>query len=285
MKKIFYIAIMIILIASLSTTVAFGVYYSTDFSIAEDTTELANENVESELITDSTGSYQAEIAYNNILTGGGYMIRSLQFYVDSAALAAETGKSVSSTETEINAMLSSLAGTYSFLGYGVNLTNCFLDITVEIYSSYTDYYIAYGIDGYYNSESSYESKNYGFFVDTYVVGETIFANMYNNGLYDALLTMTAVTGLEETDVALIYNYGTKYSTNLITSDATNTYYYENYGCYIHKYVMDINSTDLQYTLIQHTPNTTLWYLVILLGGTALALGLFGFMIVYKRRKA
>ncbi len=265
-KKITSILITILLSVIMGTMLFSGVCFA----------ETTSDN------TQAQPTYFAEMTYNNILTGSGSLIRSLQFYVDVNALANKTGKTVAITTAESNVVLQSIQASYEVRGYSTELKDSFLDITLEKYDSYTDYYIAYDIDGYEKNTSDNKSENNGLFIDTYIVGQTVFADMSSNGLQTQYTKLLLIDGISANDVQFIYNYGTKYSTDLIKSNASKIYYFENHDAYIHKFTMDINNLDMEYTLIQHSANTVLWYVIILAIGLVLAGALAGAMIMHKR---
>lgn len=204
--------------------------------------------------------YLAEITFNNLNLTDGSVIRALQVYIDTAALT----KDVSSTEKElrlwdVESSLSFLAEQYKERGFTAKYEDGFLDITLEKFDSFTDLYIASGRDGYEESDGI-RGLEWGFWYNKYTFSDkTIFSQMENTIIQQITNQVADIRGIDEEDIAYIFNYGTLYSKRTLDSDADNIYYYSKYAINIHKFVMDKDSLDREFTIYQYSPNVITWY--------------------------
>lgn len=183
--------------------------------------------------------------------------------------------------TFYESMLTSLKAKYgSYVGGSLSTDR----VTVYIYfESYTEYYMAHGIDGFtYEEDDDSTIKETGFFYDTYVtVTKTMFSEEYHQSyLYtDFLQPMSEFAESFGKSVGKVYVYGTKY-TRAITSDADYTELDD--GIRYHYYYID--DPEREITLKQSSPNTGVTYGLIIGIGVLVAAATATVVIVMRKKE-
>ena len=89
------------------------------------------------------------------------------------------------------------------------------------------------------------------------------ADNYLNYVYGEL---TADGLISSSDIDFVFNYGTAYSTKLIESDADYVYVFKSPDgkqSYVHEFRMSVDERAREITLVQHSPNTASWYLIVI----------------------
>jgi hypothetical protein len=98
---------------------------------------------------------------------------------------------------------------------------------------------------------------------------TVFSGSFFNPLVQALLD----AGIEEENIKFVYDYATRYSAGLITSDADRISQDGGSGMYFHSFEMGAADRGRVITLTQRTPNVPVWSIIALAVG-CLAAGIF-----------
>lgn len=205
-------------------------------------------------------AFLAEISYNNLLLRNGSIVRKLQVWVNESELfEGAEGTNYEMKKATLEFAKEALINTLKQGGYEVVEGDGYLEVPLESYDSYTDMYIAYGHDGYEVDEGA-DIPEKGVFFNKYTsTMATPFASIEGTIIEDIAGYLTLINGIDAIDVAYVYNYGTKYSPQLISSDADSIYLYRAENIYIHKFLMNKYTLDRQITLTQTSPNTLVWY--------------------------
>ncbi|MFA5450261.1 MAG: hypothetical protein WC292_07495 [Clostridia bacterium] len=240
-------------------------------------------------------SYKIEVTYNDFLLSGGDILRNFTFWVDQERV--NSGLSVAMqaiVNSQILEAFSNIEDDFEDAGYLVSYTenSGFLEVSLEYYESYTEQYAALGIDGYEKPSSSAQTEKGFFFNTSQINRDTIYKNLKEGaysegsplGLLDAATQkLFSIHNIEESDILYIYNYGTKYSTRLINSDADSIYTHEKLGITIHKFAMDNSEMLREITLTQTSPNAPVWYALVF-GATAVVAAVIVGVAVYRVKK-
>lgn len=293
MKKIIVIAVIAVLtaISFALSAVAYAGVAAWNNTV---TKPALYENVnETEMPTETLihGGYTAEISYNNLLLKDGGILRNLQFYIDSGKLTEGATLAVKTQRLQSAAKkLSDIKDLYESAGFTVNTSENYVEVSVEYYESYTDMYLAYGINGYESNADETEAETGWFFNKYHRTDTTVFSALAsaNSGSLASYIVESAdilktVEGMTDNDIAYIYNYGTKYSKFTINSDADNIYKSSELGITIHKFVMDKDHLNRQITFSQTSPNTITWYAITIML-TAVLAGIFIAIAIIDTKK-
>lgn len=260
--RILLILLIIAVIVSVSGVTALAVYSADvnanfDFYDAEISNELLGQPEES--------VNKAEVIYNDLILKSGAIMRSLMFSVNSEVLTAGMGESEAlKTEESAKANIAYLKQLFTEKNFTVDGDDYFLEVGLEYYDSYTDLYIAYDMDGYMTSEPSKADSKGAFFNLYQSTRYTVFNNIENTYIQLGMNTLRNIENITDDEIRCVYNYGTKYSTGCINSNADKIYKDSSLKINIHRFELSLDNLNRTYTLYQTTPNTTVWYLTAIL---------------------
>lgn len=212
-----------------------------------------------------------EIIYNSLLFTNGNYKYGIQVYVDIEALIAGVSSVTGATQIAeaVSARLKTVYDRFTSAGMKAEYDEegYFIDAVLAEYADAEALSIANGETGYDVSSSS-GTLYKGFFFSDYVVSyRTAFADAeednYLNYVYDEL---TADNLIPPSDIDFVFNYGTAYSSELIESDADYVYKFkapDGRESYVHEFRMSVDERAREITLVQHSPNTVSWYLIVI----------------------
>lgn len=136
------------------------------------------------------------------------------------------------------------------------------------FSGLTEYYQFYGITGDETEESSAEVISGFWFNKIKSTMQTVFADLndeeFVEPFYKKYFIGYDINALK--NVEFFYNYGTKYAT-VYGEDAD--FKTENNGVYLYSWRLTYDNLDRQITLVQISPNSTVWYTVAIVGSLVL----------------
>ena len=212
-----------------------------------------------------------EIIYNSLMFTDGSYRYGIQVYVDVDSVTANVSSAVAEAQIEeaVKAKLKAVSDRFTEAGMRVDYDEegFFVNAVLAEYSGAEEMSIANGETGYDVGTSSGTVYN-GFFFSDYVVSyRTAFADAeadnYLNYVYGEL---TADGLLPLSDIDFVFNYGTAYSTKLIESDADYVYVFKSPDgkqSYVQEFRMSVDERAREITLVQHSPNTASWYLIVI----------------------
>jgi hypothetical protein len=188
----------------------------------------------------------------------------------------EVAKNAKSTIAAIDSL-------YSEQGYSTHATTNTITITLMSYDSYTDYYIANGIDGYDDSGSSATVKS-EFFYKTYY---SIIKNPFSASnrwwhLTKSLEYIASLNSINEDEIIYYYVYGTKYSLFHISLQSNAEPHVEfdvTNDIYIHTLKFAQGQYD-DIIVVNKVPNSVGWYIIVLI----VAAILIAIMVIIIKRK-
>lgn len=197
------------------------------------------------------------VTFNNILSTDGSITQQFVIEVDS--------------ESDLD-ILDSVEIMFRQMNYSVkrNVDTPNILKASRYFSSYTDYYIFYGITGDEENENEGDIVK-GFWFDKYVtVTSTVFADLADENFvkpyHDIYFKNYDFNRIK--DVEFIYTYGTKYAT-VYGEDADFTS--ENNGVYLYTWYLDYDNITKNITLVQIAPNSAVWYTIAIVGSIVLIL--------------
>ena len=212
-----------------------------------------------------------EIIYNSLMYTDGSYRYGIQIYVDADTLTARVSSAVAEEQIRgaVSDRLKAIYDRFTEAGMRVDYDEegFFVNAVLNEYSGAEEMSIANGETGYDVGTSSGKTYN-GFFFSDYVVSyRTAFADAEaDNYLNYAYGELTADGLIAPSDTDLVFNYGTAYSTKLIESDADYVYLFKSPDgkqSYVHEFRMSPDERGREITLVQHTPNTASWYLIVI----------------------
>ena len=182
-----------------------------------------------------------EIIYNSLMFTDGSYRYGIQVYVDADSVTAGVSSAVAEAQIKeaVSRKLKAISDRFTEAGMRVDYDEegFFVNAVLAEYSGAEEMSIANGETGYDVGTSSGTVYN-GFFFSDYVVSyRTAF-----------------------------FNYGTAYSTKLIESDADYVYLFKSPDgkqSYVHEFRMSVGEREREITLVQHSPNTASWYLIVI----------------------
>lgn len=219
-----------------------------------------------------------ELAYNAIRYTSGAYKYGVQVYADIERLTeGMSPEERSEVEIAVKDAVAAAEKVMRDLGAHVEQDSdpYYFSATTMTFSSATDMDIALGADGYEVYEFSGKIYN-GFWYSDYV-SESVDP-FQSEDSYLADVEAALLTAVDESMLDLIYNYGSPYGLRTIESNAGYVYKYseKNSGLetYIHEFRRGASEDAINVVLVQHSPNTVSWYLVIidavlLIAGTVL----------------
>lgn len=212
-----------------------------------------------------------EIIYNSLMFTDGSYRYGIQVYVDADSVTAGVSSAVAEAQIKeaVSRKLKAISDRFTEAGMRVDYDEeeFFVNAVLAEYSGAEEMSIANGETGYDVGTSSGTVYN-GFFFSDYVVSyRTAFADAeadnYLNYVYGEL---TADGLISSSDMDFVFNYGTAYSTKLIESDADYVYLFKSPDgkqSYVHEFRMSVGEREREITLVQHSPNTASWYLIVI----------------------
>lgn len=222
----------------------------------------------------------AELGFNYINDGS--VTKSYTAYIDKDALTEGlSGNDKTRAAASAVSALDGIADLWEAYGYEVtSAEDGRVTAVAEYYASITDLYIAYGYNGYDKNEKT--DTIWGPLYNIYVnKTESVFGHIEEiSPLAEAAAFLLTAEGVTRESVSYIYNYGTRYSTDAIRSDADRVYADSSLGVIIHSFEMGADDLDREITLYQISPNTLTWYAA----AAAVALLFAGIAAVIYARK-
>ena len=208
-----------------------------------------------------------EIAYNAIRYTSGAYKYGVQVYADIERLTEGLSpEERSEVEIKVKDAVSTAEKVMKDLGAHIEQDSdpYYFSATTMSFSSATEMDIALGNDGY--EVYGFSGKIYnGFWYSDYVSETTdpfATSDGYLTDVKEAMLT-----AVDASELDLIYNYGSPYGLRTIESNAGYVYKYteKNSGpeTYIHEFRRGAKEDAIEIILVQHSPNTVSWYLVII----------------------
>ncbi|MDR3186170.1 MAG: hypothetical protein LBU04_05120 [Christensenellaceae bacterium] len=245
----------------------------------------------SESETSSCVDPKITVEYSRLLLQDNSLRFSIRYTINSDAVCASIEDENKQEALDvIESQIKNVGSLYSNVGLDPKISGLSIDVFLQQFSNYTDYYIASGIDGYETSTDT-RKKETGFFYNRYTEKvETVFALTLAPELSSDSLPYLIKTSLEslseipnvniESEVLYVYLYGTKYSKFTVDSTAQKIYYDENSGINMHQFEFTPSQLkDASLTFMTRSPNYFGWY------GSLLAIALIvSIVIIIKVRK-
>jgi hypothetical protein len=283
MKKFIIILTVSIFVVFLAFS-TYGAVVLNKFSAArkavEGNSEAYAESDDADIPDMGTAGYKAEITYNNIAKTDGTIMRSLVFRADLSEITGSMSEEDKVDYIEAyDAAMGELALIFARKGLEAAYDEAagLVKINMGVYDSLTDLYIASGRNGYDNSPSKMK-EDWGFFFVDYSSEQQTFFSLAENMLFisSGEQKFFSIGGFTKTETAYVYNYGTKYSTKFLSSDADEINSWK--GLNVHRFVMNSTNTGREIMLYQHVPNAIAWYALVILATAAAAAAV---VILYK----
>lgn len=218
---------------------------------------------------DAPEARAAELTYNALRYTSGAYKYCVQAYVDIGKLTEGLSpEEKAEKETDIKGAVA--AAEQIMKKFGARIENdkdpyYFSAVTAE-FASATDMDLALGNDGYEVYTSSAEVYN-GFWYSDYVITVSDPFASESGYLREAKNVLADAVGAENLD--LVYNYGSAYGTNTVESNADYVYKYKETSAgresYVHEFRRGADEAAKAQVLVQHSPNTVSWYLLIIVG--------------------
>ena len=224
------------------------------------------------------GVYYAKFSFANITTLNNSPVFRFKISLDEDYIATPAYLAlVQNPDSQIAEPLGDIAQAFSSMGYEIAWTEN--ELTAELtFDSYTDYYIANGIDGYSVEEDdrvmTVSEKGLLYSYVTYE-SDNIFKDMTPDILEEENIIGYTLNRLQDYGIGLenvLFEYalGTPYSNEVLDSTATEKYFSEEEAIYYHQILMDINNNSDALEITRRIPNTEIWYAGAALAGFAVA---------------
>ena len=210
---------------------------------------------------------KAELIYNVLMYNSGAYKYSIQASVNVEKLIkkATVTERLAITQQSKDA-IEAIKTDWEERGYHIDIhEDYFVSATIAYYDSYEQLALANGQTGYDNTKS--DSQVYRGWLYNKIVSErySVFKEENGSVLNKAEELLNMIDGINLGDVSLVYNYGTKYKTTTIASDADQIYQLtdKEAGLYtiVHEFRMTNDNRGRVVTLVQNTPNVYTWYLL------------------------
>ena len=258
MKRVGLLFIILAICLTVAYGTVLGVNYEAQPASAEESTPMVSQHI-------------AEIIFCNFNHSNGRVERKLQVYLNfDKLLDGLVGGDRAVKELEYNQCLDTLLEYYQAKGFTAERKDNFIDVTIATYEDITELYIANGFTGYDENEPS--EIEWGFLFNYYPsTSKTVFADINGTIIDRARGELIDGAKIDAKDISFIYNYGTKYNTQTVSSNADKVYYSSDLEIYVHEFVMnDTTRTTREITLKQRAQNTVTWYLMVIVPSLVLA---------------
>jgi len=239
---------------------------------------------------DFEGDYLAKFSYSSITNLRNELLFEFRLTIDADYLESPDYQNLlQGTSDDWTEPLDRVAQIFASKGYSISGEEG--ELVAQIgFETYTDYYIAMGLDGYTLDTDDREmttTKNTLLYkwisYDSTSFFNDITAEKLNaQDLIGVTLSLFNDYGIGIDKVLFEYNYGTPYSYQILDTNAKVKRYDKESKIYYHTLLMDIDNNSTPLTITRRTPNTAVWY-----GGAAaagLAVALIPLMIALIKRK-
>ena len=210
---------------------------------------------------------KAEIVYNSIAYSSGTYEYSIQANVNVEKLTkrATITERMAITQQSKDA-ISAIKQDWETRGYTIKKSeDYFVSAIIAQYDNYESLALANGQTGYDYSPSDAKVYRGWFFTDTVSERTTVFEQAEGTVLNKAEEILGEIDGVGKGDVSLVFNYGSPYKVNTISSDADQIYKLNDAEKFafsiIHEFRMNDGNRGRIITLVQRNPNAYTWYLI------------------------
>lgn len=210
---------------------------------------------------------KAELVYSSLMYNSGAYEYSIQASVNVEKLTKNVtvAERLAIVQQSKNA-IDSLKQEWENSGYKIETKeDFFVSAIIAYYDDYDQLALANGQTGYDKVENS--GKTYHGLLFDKIVSErpSIFKEESGTILNTVEERLNEIDGIEPGDVSLVYNYGTMYKPETISSDANQIYKLnkvdEGLFTIIHEFRMTNDNRGRIITLVQTSPNVYTWYLL------------------------
>ena len=246
---------LLFIILALCLTVAYGTVLGVNYEMQPARAEEA---------TPQVSQHIAEIIFCNFNHPNGNVERKLQVYLNyDKLLEGLVGGDRAVQELKYDECLDTLLEYYQAKGLKAEKKDNYIDVTIALYEDITELYIANGITGYDENEPM--EVEWGFLFNYYPsTAKTVFANINGTIIDRARGELIDGADIDAEDITFIYNYGTKYNADTVSSNADKIYYSSSLEMYIHEFVMDDTTrVTREITLRQRAQNNVTWYMMVI----------------------
>ncbi|MDR2266588.1 MAG: hypothetical protein LBE09_03235 [Christensenellaceae bacterium] len=190
-------------------------------------------------------------------------------------------------EKEVKETLKEIATLYENIGYAPIVDSASVTVVLSSFSNYTSLYIANGRTGYDKSTST-AVKTSSFFYNKYtsVYKTPFYSENVNSLMQNAISELKKFNGDSADGIEYLYVYITKYRPSHIQIQSNVDSIYVNDTAtrsYSYTFQMTEDNLDTEITLIQTVPNTTGWYLILIISITVISAIVAALMILKRRR--
>ena len=248
-----------LIVVALVICVAYGIIGLTTFEECP---------VETTTPTDvKTYECKAEIAYNSLAYSSGEYEYSIQASVNVEKLTKKSTvtESMAITQQSKDA-ISAIKQEWENKGYTIKKSeDYFVSATIAYYKNYESLALANGQTGYDSVASDALVYRGWLFTKTVSERTTVFKQEEGSVLNRAEEILNGIDGVSEGDVSLVFNYGSPYKVNTISSDADQIYKLNDAEKFafsiVHEFRMNDGNRGRVITLVQQNPNVYTWYLI------------------------
>ena len=248
-----------LIVVALVICVAYGIIGLTTFEECP---------VETTTPTDvKTYECKAEIVYNSLAYSSGEYEYSIQASVNVEKLTKKSTvtESMAITQQSKDA-ISAIKQEWENKGYTIKKSeDYFVSATIAYYKNYESLALANGQTGYDSVASDALVYRGWLFTKTVSERTTVFKQEEGSVLNRAEEILNGIDGVSEGDVSLVFNYGSPYKVNTISSDADQIYKLNDAEKFafsiVHEFRMNDGNRGRVITLVQQNPNVYTWYLI------------------------
>lgn len=192
-------------------------------------------------------------------------------------------------KSTLNALLDELGESFKNNGYDVTVNNFSGEMIASLSFKRTEDYLKYtDYDGFAPQDSSYDSiEKKVFYIDRTSKSKTLFADIEKEYKFIGRIYSVGCVkaGIDKDNVLLQYVYGTPYKEKFLRSNADYVVYSAENNLYLHVFKMTMDTHDKEVILINHVPNTKVWYAISIAAGVVFfAIPLTIYLIKRKKKE-